>query len=258
MVSIITPAYNAEKYIRFTIESVISQTYGDWEMLIVDDCSTDETKKIICEYQNRDNRIKYIATDEKLFLLGARNKAIKEAKGRFIAFIDSDDCWYPNKLESQIKFMIDNLYSFTFTYYNVIDSNGNLNKGVVKSPEKVVHRDFYYKNQVGILTVIIDSEKLGKFYFQKGTPKGVEDYSMWFEITKMTNGYCLETPLSYYRVHSHSMSSNKIANASRVWELYRKNFKMNVFYSLFNFSIYTILGIKKYISLSISKIIGKI
>ncbi|MGB4386964.1 MAG: glycosyltransferase family 2 protein, partial [Caldicoprobacterales bacterium] len=123
LVSIITPAYNCEKYIGETIESVLKQSYENWELIIVDDCSTDNTKSVVEEYIKRDKRIKYYSLDVNSGAAVARTKAMELASGEYIAFLDSDDLWMPNKLEKQISFMKANNYNFTCTSYEQVDEN---------------------------------------------------------------------------------------------------------------------------------------
>ena len=135
LVSIITPSYNTAMFIGETIESVLAQTYSNWELLIVDDCSTDNTDEVVSLY--RDPRIHYFKNTKNSGAAFSRNKALREAKGKWIAFLDSDDLWKPAKLEKQIRFMVDNQYSFTCTGREVIDENSNWTGKVVFSPKHV-------------------------------------------------------------------------------------------------------------------------
>jgi len=175
LISIITPSYNSSKYIAKTIESVISQTYKNWEMIIVDDCSPDNANEIIDKYTKKDFRIKLIKLEQNIGPANARNKGIKQAKGKYIAFLDSDDVWLPTKLEKQVKFMQDNDLALTCSsYYTINETNKQINTRIVK--ESFSYSDMLKSNHIGNLTGIYDCEKLGKIYMDD---VGHEDYTLW-------------------------------------------------------------------------------
>lgn len=207
LVSVVTPVYNCEKTIGKTIESVINQTFSDFEMIIVDDKSSDKTAKIVEDYQKKDKRIKYHPLSKKSGASVARNTAIKKAQGRFVAFLDGDDLWYPEKLEKQIKFMQDNDYAFTYTDYEYIDENDN-KFGIYRNcPKSMSYHRMLLGDSVGCLTVIYDSKKTGKV----GIPvlKKRNDYALWCIILKIVKkGYKYNEILSMYRkgVHSNGLS----------------------------------------------------
>lgn len=243
MVSIITPAYNAEKYIRFTIESVLIQTYQDWEMLIVDDLSTDKTVAIISEYVTKDNRIKLIEPNKKLYTTGARNIAIELAKGKYIALLDADDIWHKEKLTQQINYMKNGNYYFSYTNYEKIDANGNLISKVIKAPISVTYDKLLRGNPIGCLTVIYDAEKIGKRYAPQNY---IDDYLMWLSVMREgTIGYGLNESLAYYRVLKNSKSHRKTKQIVAVWYVYRKHLHFNVFKSAYYFLFYIIEGLRK-------------
>ena len=177
LVSIITPVYNSEKYLADNISSVLAQTYKNWELILVDDCSSD-TSEIICEsFEKNDSRIKYYRLAKNSGAGIARNKAIEMANGKFIAFLDSDDTWYPKKLEKQLNFMKENDYHFTFTDYNMVDEAGNdLNK-LVKCKSFVNYNKALYKNPIGCLTVIYSVDFFGKQYMPSIRKR--QDYALW-------------------------------------------------------------------------------
>jgi len=244
LISIITPSYKSEKFISLTIESVLNQSYQNWEMIIVDDVSPDNTNKIIEEYIKKDSRIKLIKLEKNSGPAMARNRAIEEAKGRYIAFLDADDLWNNDKLEKQIKFMEDNNLSFTYSSYNLIDENGN-ELGNFKTKEKIDYKGMLKTCSVGCLTAIYDTKKLGKVYMPLIRKR--QDYGLWLKILKeidSTKGI-LES-LATYRILKDSVSSNKIKAAQYQWKIYREVEKLNIFRSIYYFLYYTYHGIVKY------------
>ena len=220
LVSIITPCYNSEAYISNTIESVISQTYNCWEMIIVDDCSTDNSAVIIKYYAEKDKRIKYIKTKEPSGSPTVpRNIAISCAKGRFIAFLDSDDMWEKEKLDIQIRQFENEDVAIVYSYYRKMTEDGIRSKRIVKSASMHTYSSLLYGNEIACLTAIIDISKTGKVYFEN---VGHEDYVMWLSILK--RGFVAKnTPiaLAFYRVRKSSVSSNKIKAVKWVWNIYR-------------------------------------
>ena len=196
LVSIITPSHNTAKFIAKTIESIKAQSYQNWEMIIVDDCSSDNTDEVVSRYLN-DKRIKYIKNDKNDGAAVSRNRAIREAKGKWIAFLDSDDLWSPDKLEEQIKFMQKNGYHFSYTNYEEIDEFGNKTGVRVTGPRKVSKLGMYNYCWPGCLTVMYDSKKVG--LVQIKDIKKNNDYAMWLKICKKTDCYLLDKYLGQYR-----------------------------------------------------------
>lgn len=242
LVSIITPSYNASRFISQTIGSVISQTYKNWEMIIIDDCSTDNSIMLIEDYINKDDRIKLIKLKRNSGPANARNRGIKEANGKYIAFLDSDDLWMPQKLEKQIKFMQDNRLSLTYSSYETMDiNNKNINHRTIK--KTITYRDMLKSNHIGNLTGIYDCEKIGKYYMDN---VGHEDYTLWLKIMKEireTQG--IIEPLAKYRILSKSISSNKLKVLSWQWKIYRDIIKLNIFSSIYYFMWYIYYSLKK-------------
>lgn len=198
LVSVITPVYNGENTISKTIESVINQTFNDFEMIIVDDISTDNTKKIVEKYTKQDKRIKYFALRKKGGASVARNYAINKAKGRYIAFLDGDDLWYPDKLEKQVKFMQDNNYAFTYTDYDYVDADGKKMNRIRKCPKTMTYRRMLIGDAIGCLTVMYDSKETGVVRVPE--LKKRNDYALWCIILKkIKNGYKYNEVLSSYR-----------------------------------------------------------
>lgn len=245
LVSIITPSYNSAKFIENTINSVLKQTYQNWEMIIVDDVSKDNTIDIIKEYVKKDNRIKLVQLTSNSGAAVARNTAIENAKGRFIAFLDSDDLWVAEKLEKQINFMLRNNYSFTYTNYNLIDEDNVKYGKTFKAKKEVTYHDLLKTCSIGCLTVIYDSAKLGKIYMPLIRKR--QDYGLWLKILKIIpKAYCLEESLAIYRTHQNSISSNKKNAALYQWKIYREVEKLNILLSVYFFVHYAINGLIKY------------
>lgn len=244
LVSIITPLHNAEKFIESAIKSVLSQTHTKWEMIIVDDFSSDNSVQIVKAYEEKDNRIILISLKEQHGPALARNKAIKQAKGRYIAFLDADDLWMPTKLEEQLRFMQKHDLAFTYSSYFLINEEGKF-LGEFKTRESITYNNMLKTCSVGCLTAIYDVEKLGKIYMLN-IPKG-QDYTLWLDIMKRikkTKG--MITPLAYYRVQSISVSSNKFNAIKAQWRIYRKIQRLNIFQSVYYFIHYAYYGFFKY------------
>ena len=244
LVSIVMPNYNSEKYLKETIESVLAQTYTNWELLFVDDCSTDNSLEIVRSYQ--DSRIKILQNDKNSGAAVSRNYALREAKGRWIAFLDSDDLWMPEKLEKQIVFMETNGYAFTFTDYDVIDENSVTISHFKPRLDICMYKDILKHNHIGCLTVIYDSEKMGKVLMPTNAIKR-EDLACWLSILK--NGeraYCLHECLARYKVHSNSVSSNKLKMLKYQWKVYRKVENLSIIKSCYYMLHWAINGVLKY------------
>lgn len=213
LVSVITPAYNCESTISETIESVLAQTWSNWEMLIVDDCSTDATNQMVKEYANVDERIKLIRLEKNSGSAVARNTAIRHAKGRYIALLDSDDLWKPQKLERQISFMQDHQYGFTFTAYDVFRDQTERKRKVFEVPPSIGYWKYLCNSIIGCLTVVVDKEQIPDFHMEAGY---LEDILTWMYYLRCGfTAYGLNENLASYRVASHSKSGNKIKNAKR-------------------------------------------
>lgn len=243
LVSIITPAYNAEKFIAQSIDSVIAQTYTDWEMIIVNDCSKDNTINIVNQYD--DKRIKLINLTENKGAANAWNVAFQKVKGEYIAFLDSDDVWLETKLEEQIKFMRDNHYVFTFTSYDWIDENSkSLNKVIKISKMKDFSRTMKNTN-IGLLTVMLDRKEIGDI-----SVKPIKlnwDYYLWGIILRRGyKAYGYNKVLAHYRIVSNSASRNKYKHAKAVWRLYYHELKIPLFKSMYYFLCYLLNSVKRY------------
>lgn len=204
-VSIITPTYNSERFIAETILSVQAQTYQDWEMIIVDDCSTDKTAEIVASFQEKDSRIKYFYNSTNKGSALSRNLALQNAKGKWIAFLDSDDLWLPDKLEKQIEFMTKNNYHFSYTNYCEIDENSKETGILITGPKVITDNLMKAYCWPGCLTVMYDAEKVG--IIQTVDIKINEEYALWIKIAKKLNCYLLDENLAKYRRHNKSLTS---------------------------------------------------
>lgn len=205
LVSVIMPSYNTAEYISESVASVRKQTYTDWELIIVDDCSTDNTDEIVKPFLS-DKRIKYIKNETNSGAAVSRNRALREAKGKWIAFLDSDDLWHPEKLEKQIRFMEKNGYHFSYTNYTEIDKDGMSNGKYITGPRKITRRKMYDYCWMGCLTVMYDAETIG--LIQIADIKKNNDYAMWLKACKKADCYLLDEVLAKYRKRSGSISNH--------------------------------------------------
>lgn len=205
LVSIILPSYNTEKFIAETIRSVLSQTYTNWELIIVDDCSNDNTDSVVSEFL-KDTRISYIKNKNNSGAAVSRNRALEMAKGKWIAFLDSDDLWMPEKLEKQIAFMKENNYHFSYTNYVEIDEESKANGKSVTGPKYVTKRRMYNYCWMGCLTVMYDADVVG--LIKIADIKKNNDYAMWLKVCKKANCYLLDETLAKYRQRSSSISDH--------------------------------------------------
>lgn len=246
LVSIITPAYNSEKFISETIQSVINQTYQYWELIIVDDYSSDETCKIVNEYNKKDSRIKLYKLQENSGAAVARNFALSKTKGRYIAYLDADDLWYDEKLEKQIKFMEEKACGFSCVSYEVIDNEGNLKNKLIYMKNKLDYNGFLINNLLQTVGIMVDLNYVDKTNLIMPNMRRRQDAATWLQILKHGNEcYGLNEILAKYRRTNGSLSSNKIKAIKGVWYLYRRVEKLNLIFSLYCFMRYATLAIWK-------------
>lgn len=203
LVSVIMPSYNTAEYIKETIQSVLAQTYDNWELIIVDDCSTDNTDEVVADFLS-DTRIRYIKNDINSGAALSRNRALREANGKWIAFLDSDDLWEPQKLEKQIAFMKDNDYAFSYTDY-MIRLNGEWLPYIYNGPDKVTRRKMYDYCYFSTITVMYDRDVIGLIQIEDLRKNN--DYAMWLQAIEKSNCYRFPECLSYYIKHEGSVSS---------------------------------------------------
>lgn len=243
IVSVITPVYNAEKFLMETIESVLTQSYKNFEFLLIDDCSTDNSPSIIEKYAEKDPRIRYKKLSENSGAAVARNMGLKNARGRYIAFIDSDDKWYPKKLEKQLEFMGTNNKGFTYTKYERITENGEL-LNAPNFPIKLNYSGLLKNTAIACSTVVIDKKIIGNFYMPL-VRKG-QDTATWLGILKEHDyAYLIDEVLNQYRTHEESLSSDKFEALKRTWNTYRNIEKLPAHKVLYYFVFYVWNAIKR-------------
>lgn len=250
-VSIITPAWNSERYIADTIKSVQNQTYRNWEMIIVDDCSTDDTVKIVENIAKDDPRIKVFIQPSNGGAAKARNRSLKEATGRYIAYLDADDIWKPQKLEKQITFMKDKACAFSCVSYEVINDIGSpLHKQVHMLPE-VDYVGFLTNNLLQTVGIMADTKIINKKDLEMPDIRRRQDAATWLQVLKKGfKCYGIDEILAEYRRTKDSLSSNKIKAVKGVWSLYRNIEHLSFLFSCYCFVRYVILAVWKRVYLN--------
>jgi teichuronic acid biosynthesis glycosyltransferase TuaG len=231
LVSILTPTYNTEKFIKATIESAQNQTYKNWEMILVDDASTDNTVAIIEEFVKRDSRIKLFKLPENRGNGFARNAALEKATGKYIAYLDADDLWFPEKLEKQIQFLKTNNLHFTFSFYDSIDEEGNDLNRRVESPNPLTYKELFFCNYVGNLTAVYDADYFGKIILE--TSQKRQDWRIWLTIVKqIKTAQPVPESLAFYRIRKDSVSSSKFKLIKHNFGVYREFHRYNFVFSV--------------------------
>ena len=237
------PSYNTASFIEETIQSVLNQTYTNWELIIVDDCSTDNTDEVLENI--KDSRIRYFKNDKNSGAAVSRNKALREAKGQWIAYLDSDDLWMPEKLEKQIHFMETNGYAFSYTNYEEIDVNGNKTGVSITGPKKITKTGMFNYCWPGCLTVMFDANKIGLIQIED--IKKNNDYAMWLKVCRKADCFLLDETLGQYRkgrigsVSTHSIKTMIGWN----YKLYHEAECMGKIESLYNTGRNLIFGFYK-------------
>ncbi len=235
LISIIVPVYNAGAYIRETISMVAAQTYGNWELLLVDDGSEDDSREKIREsMESGDARIRLIEKQQNEGAARARNTGIEASKGRYVAFLDADDLWMPDKLEKELAFMKEKQAAFAFTAYEFGDEDAKRTGKVVNVPPSLTYFKALSRTVIFTTTVMLDTERTGRELIRMPEVKS-EDTATWWKILK--NGftaYGLNEVLAVYRRPARSLSSNKLEAIRRIWNLYRKQEKLSLWYSVYN------------------------
>lgn len=245
-VSVVIPAYNAEKYIIEAIASVRAQTFQDWELLLVEDGSSDNTYETIEEYRKMvgDNRIRVIR-QENMGAAKARNRGVMEAEGCYIAYLDSDDIWLPDKLRRQLAFMEEKSAAFAFTGYEFADSTGKGSGKIVRVPPMMRYREALKNTAIFTTTVMFNTEKIGKELLQMPEVKS-EDTALWWKVLRSGYiAYGLDENLALYRRPGKSLSSNKIEAVRRIWKLYRVSEKLSVPRSLYYFCFWALRAVQR-------------
>ena len=233
LVSVIMPTYNCAKFISETLDSIQAQTYENWEIVIVDDCSKDNTKEIVDAYIARDPRIKYFCLEVNSGAAVARTKAMELADGEYMAFCDSDDLWMPDKLERQLAFMKENGYAFTCTAYEQVNEETEPLNRVIKTKKKTNYNRLLLDCPVGNSSVMYSVKQMGKFEVPNIRKRN--DDALWLQMLKKEEYiYGMPDVLMRYRIRSNSISSNKLSVIKYHWILYREIEHLNVFRSAFH------------------------
>lgn len=251
LVSIVMPAYNASKTIVESIESVISQDYKNWELLVVDDCSSDNTAEIILSYSKQDQRIKYFKTPVNSRVAGARNLALDNVQGNYVAFLDSDDVWTRKKLSIQISEMKKRNSHMSCTSYEVIDIDSNRLGKLMVPPKNLSFKELLKGSKIGCLTVLVDVEKVDiKDLYMRNI--GHEDYVTWLNIAKKYGPiHGVTDNLAKYRVFEGSLSGNKKRAIAWQFNIYREEFNLGVLQSLYYLGHYGINSFTKYTKINV-------
>ena len=237
LVSVIMPSYNAEKYIAESIESVLHQTYTNWELLITDDCSSDRTPEIVQSYCQQDPRISFVVAKQHSGIAKTRNQSIARAKGQFIAFLDNDDLWVPEKIEKQVRFIVKNNYAFVYSAYELMNEDGTPKGKTIKTAGVVDYNKYLRNTIIGSGTIMLDQDQTGSLVMPDNATS--DDMALWCKILKDGHqAYPIPEVLMRYRVRSNSASANKLKAAKDVWLVYRNQEKLSFFHALTCFCCY--------------------
>ncbi|MBX8937885.1 glycosyltransferase family 2 protein [Enterococcus gilvus] len=245
LISVIMPAFNSSQHIDQAIQSIQRQTYENWELLVIDDCSKDQTVSIVEKFSANDNRINLFVLEKNQGAAVARNTGLENASGKYIAFLDSDDRWLPEKLEKQIEFMEKKNIAFSFTSYEFIRENADFSKKIVHVKNKMTYKDVLKDTRIGTLTVMVNRELTGEFSMP--LVRRGQDLLTWISLLKRGFiAYGIDEPLSEYRVVSGSLSNDKLTALKRTWTNYRKHLDLNLFQAGYYFTFYAFNAFKKH------------
>lgn len=246
VVSVITPVYNAGKVIGKTLESIFKQTYKNIEIVLVDDCSTDNSREVIEKYKVSHPEIVYYCQETNQGAGAARNKALELAKGQYVAFLDADDMWHSEKIEKQIKLLKKKNGAFSYTAIQMIDENDNILKKKRKVREQVDYKFLLHNTMIATSTVVIDRSKLGDF--RMPLRRGGQDYATWLMLLRDgTIAYGIDEALEDYRVgNKDSLAGKKSRSVKQVWEIQTQNEGINKIYATFNVFCFCLNAVKKY------------
>ena len=244
LVSVIMPCYNMASFVSDSIKSVIAQTYPHWELLIVDDASSDETVNIIKSYAQADSRIKFAIKKQNSGISDTRNQCIQMAQGQFLAFLDADDIWHPEKLEKQLSFMLAKNIGFTYSTYDWIDEDGKIMNKFINTIGNLDYKTYLRNTIIGCSTVMVNKAITGDVFVPKFRTS--EDTATWLDILrKGLMAYAIDESLVSYRIRRKSASSNKIRASIDLWKVYRQHEKLPFFKAIYYFSCYAFNAVKK-------------
>lgn len=243
MVSIVMPNYNGQDFLVDSIQSVLAQTYSNWELLFVDDCSTDNSLELVKAF--RDERIRILKNEKNSGAAVSRNYALREATGKWIAFLDSDDLWHPDKLAEQLAFMTENNCHFSYTKYSRIDEFSRPMNVEITGPRVINKRKMFQYDYVGCLTVIYDREHVGLVQVEPSL-KNRNDYAIWLKVCKCCDCLLLDKNLAQYRIRKNSLSHSSLKRKLRnQFRLFRYGENMNVFLATWHVLINIFFGVLK-------------
>ena len=245
LVSVIMPAYNAEKYIRAAIESVIRQTYENWELIVLDDGSTDSTAQTVKRMAEGDSRIRFCPNERNMGVAATRNRGFDLARGDYVALLDSDDVWLPQKLEKQLALAAGTKADIIYTSYYIIDKNGDKSRDDYIVPAETSFESMLEENHIGCSTAMLEKSIVKKYRFDGSYAH--EDYVLWLQLLEA--GYSaagLTEPLVKYRFHAGSRASDKLNAAKNRWSIYRKYLKLPLGKSIVSLARYAMAGVRKY------------
>lgn len=245
LVSVIVPVYNAEKFIREAMDSVRAQTYENWELLLVEDGSSDGSVDVITGYiaETQEARIRLIRQPSNQGAARARNRGVREAAGRYITYLDADDLWMPEKLEHELRFMEEKDAAFAFTGYEFADEHGVGLGKIVRVPETLVYRQALSNTTIFTTTVMFDTAKISKELLEMPEIKS-EDTALWWRVLRTGyTAYGLDENLARYRRAGRTLSSNKLIAIQRIWNLYRKAEGLNLARSMWHFCFWAVRAV---------------
>lgn len=245
LISVIIPVYKVAWIIEKTIESVQKQTYQNLEIVLVDDCSPDNSADIINQMMLKDERIRYFKLEENSGAAVARNRAIRESRGRYIAFLDSDDMWEPDKLEKELTLMKEKKCGFVYSAIKMIDKDGNVTKESTYVPQRLSYKTILTRTYIATSSVLLDITKIGEF--QMPLRRSGQDYATWLMLLRRIDyAYGVQEPLVRYRNSPNSLSSNKIASLKKVFSVQTKFEGINPIYATFNTFCFGLYAFKKH------------
>lgn len=238
-VSIITPVYNAERFVADTIRSAQAQTFSDWEMILINDCSTDNSVQVIQPLLESDARLRLIEMPKNGGAAVARNAGMAIAAGRYVAFLDADDQWLPQKLEQQIAFMQKTGCALCYAAYTVMQEDGSDTGRTIHCPPTLSYRQLLMENRIGCLTAVVDTQQTGKMTMPLINKR--QDYGLWLNILKQGFTACgIQEPLARYRKYSSSLSGNKWQTIGYNWTLLRQHQGLNIFRAAWYFFLFLV------------------
>lgn len=245
LVSVITPVYNCEKYIKRTLESVFSQTYKEIEIVLVDDQSKDRSAAIIKKYQETHQEIVYFLQPENMGAGHARNKALELARGQYVAFLDADDIWKPEKIEKQVQLLHEKKGSFCFTAIEMIDGNDKIIKRKRKVKEEIDYNFLLSNTMIPTSGVMVD--RIVKGDFRMHLRRGGQDYATWLRLLRDgSKAYGINVAMTRYRIDGESLSSNKLKSIGQIWEIQTQDEGISKFHAGLHIVRWCWNSVKKY------------